>query len=106
MYEYDRRPPADDVIADPDPFELQVLRVTGALYLPGVTPEHDGGSEDHSYHNKQDYQCDAHGGHDSAKTRQQDTGTMRPTHPTSAWVALPLHRPHEPRIGAAEPDLA
>src|SRR5829696_803574 len=105
MYEYYRGPRADDIITDPDPFEFQVLRITGALYLPGVTPEHDGGCEDRSNHNEHDYQCDAHGGHDSAKTRQQDTGKTRPTRPASAWSDLYLHRPQEPRIGTAEPDL-
>src|SRR5215212_6242636 len=60
--------PADDAVADPDALELHVLRVTGALYLPGVAPERDGGGEDHSNHNEQDYQCDAHRGHDSATT--------------------------------------
>ena len=77
MYEYYRGPRSDDIITDPDPFEFQVLRITGALYLPGVAPEHDGRCEDHSNHNEYDYQCDAHGCHDSAKTRQQDTGKTR-----------------------------
>src|SRR5215207_1221485 len=96
VYEHDRGSPTDYVVADQDPLELQVLRVTGALYLPGVTSEHEGGGEDHSDHNEQDYQCDAHGSHDNAKTRQQDSGGTPSTRPASAPSAWSLHRVHEP----------
>jgi hypothetical protein len=45
-----RRPTADDVVADPGSFELQVLGVAGTLYLVRGAPERDGGRKNDADH--------------------------------------------------------
>src|SRR5215210_4950856 len=94
MYQENRRTTADDVVADPDPLELQVLRVAGALHLPGVAPERDGGGEDHRHNYKQNYQYDAHSRHDNAKMSPQDTGATRGGAPLT--LAIGVVRPVPP----------
>ena len=77
VHQDDRGPPAHDVVADQDPFQLQILRVAGALHLAGGAPEQDRGAQNQDHQRQHHYQYYAHTRHDSAKDPQQDTDAPR-----------------------------
>src|SRR5918997_1684123 len=85
-----RRPPTDDVVADPGSLELQILGIWGALHLESDPPERDRGSENHPDHQKQNYQDGAHGRNDNPTRSSEHIGRG------CGWSSLPLLVAHEP----------